>query len=621
MSTALPSSCPSCQHPLSLYQGRCARCGALLEDSGSGLELDLGGDSGLELDLDRGPSRGRQGLDRDALPVRAPQWSPPSSSPTPPVRKATPPVSVPVGRGAAAPVEAVEPVVAPRPGAARKLFAVGVLALVGTGAVLLTQGLLPARFPPLLTMLVWVPALTGAPSDFFAPSAWVLSLLPWGLFALALAVGHRLSLWARVPMEQGLVEWLALALVPGVHLVGGPLVLGELGSSAESLEPGLRLRLKVRTVAAVALDVLSVSFGIQAAREPGEVLFVAALALRVLSVAAFAGVLFGVGRALRVLARGSEAPVTTGGKGRGWGSAARRGGSRGPLVTAAWAVALGVCVVAVPLVWFIRSEARTCESGTALRSTQGAGGRWVGACVLPDGRRQGRAQTRAWDGRLLESGEYRQGQRHGTFRMWSERGVLLEESSYAEGQPDGRWKLYRADGQRALEMGYAGGQLSGESTTYYANGNPRYRKNYQRGVVHGRHARWFESGLVEVEGAFNQGRPSGWWVQRNAEGKVVKQWSEGGLSADEETAGVSAVFMGDATLASSRVMGPSDVVELRAGHTREWWQKRLGELKIEAGRDSESAALYQLTLRRARANGFVVFEKTEGVELALEPVH
>ncbi|PTL85020.1 hypothetical protein DAT35_08245 [Vitiosangium sp. GDMCC 1.1324] len=102
---------------------------------------------------------------------------------------------------------------------------------------------------------------------------------------------------------------------------------------------------------------------------------------------------------------------------------------------------------------------------------------------------------------------------------------------------------------------------------------------------------------------------------------MVKQWSEGGLSADEATAGVSAVFMGDATLASSRAAGPSDVVELRAGHTREWWQERLGQLKGKAEKDSGSAALYALTLQRAKANGFVVFEKPEGVELALEPVH
>lgn len=607
MNTDSAPSCPSCHHPLSVYEGRCARCGAAVS-TGSESEWD----SGLELDLDR-----------SWLEPSAPA-SPPPPEPTPPVRKTSP--AVPVARAPAAPVTkpaapvtSEVPVVEYRPGEARKWGVLGVLALVGTGGVLMVQAALPVRFPSLLAMLVWVPALTGAPSDFFPPLAWVLALVGWGLFALAAAVGHKLALRARAPLEQGWVEWLALVLVPGVNLVGGPRVLGELGSFAEPLVPGLRLRLRVRTLVAVGLQVVAGVLGILAGREPGEGLLAAAVAGRVLSAAAFAWVLSGMGRALLALARGIEANGAEGVKGRGWGSAVRVGASSAPLVTAAWAGALVASVVVLPAVWFLRSEARTCESGTSLRHTENAEGGQVSACVLPDGRKQGHEQTRAGDGRLLGSGEYREGQRHGTFRAWSQRGVLLEELSYAGGKPDGRWKVYRADGQRALELGYAAGQLEGESTTFYANGNPRYRKTYQKGVVHGRHARWFESGLVEVEGAFNQGRPSGWWVQRNAEGKVVKQWSEGGLSADEATAGVSAVFMGDATLASSGATASSNVVELRAGRPREWWQERLGKLKGNAGKDAESAALYQLTLERARANGFDIVEKPEGVELTLAP--
>lgn len=605
-----PSSCPSCHHPLSLYEGRCARCGAAINGDGSGLEQD----SGLELDLDRS----WQAPAASGAPVNEPPPPPPPApkpAPTPRVTRPTPVVPAP-----AAPV-VTEEFVEVRPGPAWVPRILGVLALAGTGGVLLAQAALPERFPSLLAMLVWMPALTGAPSDFFSPWAWVLALLAWGLFALALAMGHRLARRARVPLEQSVVEWLALVCLPGVHLVGGPWVLGELGSFAESQEPGLRVRLKARAVVAVVLHVLAVVLGIQAAREPGEPLLLAARGAQVLSVAAFALVLSGMGRALLALGRAGDALATESGKGRGWGSATRVGATSGPLVIAAWAGALVVTVAVMGSVWFLRREARACEPGTALRHTEGPEGRRVSACVLPDGRGQGWERTRAPDGRLLGTGEYREGQRHGTFRLWSERGVLLEELSYAQGQPDGRWTLYLPGGQRALELGYAGGKLEGENTTYYVNGNPRYRKTYQRGVVHGRHAKWFESGLVQVEGAFNQGRPSGWWVQRSAEGKVVKQWSEGGLSADEATAGVSAVFMGEATLGSSRAQFASDVVELRAGYTREWWQERLGQLKGKAGKDAESAALYQLTLERARANGFVVSEKPDGVELALEPVH
>ncbi|EPX60701.1 hypothetical protein D187_001350 [Cystobacter fuscus DSM 2262] len=600
MSTAPSSSCPSCHHPLSLYAGRCARCGVLLAEG------DEGG-SGLELDLDGG-------------------WKDPSASPPPPpppprpeARKPTP--AAPVAKPVTPVEEDEEPVVHHRV-TPRGLFALGVLGLVGTGVVLIAQAALPERFPSLLAMAVWVPALTGAPSDFFPASAWVLALLPWGSLALALSMGHQLARRARVPFVQDAVQWVALALLPGVHLVGGPLVLGELELTAESQQAsGLRLHLKVKTVVAVVLHVLAVVLGSRAARDSGEFLLLAALAVRALSVAAFAVVLFGMGRALLVLMRASEALVASGGMGRGGGSAARLRGARRPLVMAAWAGALGATVVAISGVWFSRREARTCEPGTELSHTEGFEERRVSACVLPDGRKQGAEHVRAANGWLLERGEYREGKRHGIFRAWNEQGVLLEELSYAEGLPDGKWKLYWPDGQRALEMGYAKGTLEGENTTYYPNGNPRYRRTYQKGVVHGRHARWFESGLVEVEGAFNQGRPSGWWVRRNAEGRVVKQWSEGGLSTDEATAGVSAIFMGDATLAPSRVTAPSDVAELRAGHTQEWWRKRLSQLKDKAGKDPKSAALYALTLRRARANGFVIREKSDGVELSLEPVH
>ncbi|MFY0581397.1 hypothetical protein ACN28S_50505 [Cystobacter fuscus] len=249
-------------------------------------------------------------------------WKDPSASPPPPppppprpaeARKPTTPAA-PVAKSAT-PVEDEEPVVH-RVGP-RGLFALGVLGLVGTGVALIAQAALPERFPSLLAMTVWVPSLTGVPSDFFPTSAWVLALLPWGLFALALSMGHQLARRAHVPFEQDAVQWVALALLPGVHLVGGPFVLGELELTAESQASELRLHLKVKTVVAVVLHVLAVVLGSRAARDSGELLLLAAMAARALSVAAFAVVLVGMGRALLVLMRASEALVASGGAGRG----------------------------------------------------------------------------------------------------------------------------------------------------------------------------------------------------------------------------------------------------------------------------------------------------------------
>ncbi|WP_211193842.1 toxin-antitoxin system YwqK family antitoxin, partial [Pyxidicoccus fallax] len=496
------------------------------------------------------------------------------------------------------------------------LFLMGTGALPLAGIVLVMQAALPERFPSLLELALLAPVLTGAPSDFFPLSAWMLALLPWGLVALVLGMGHELARRARASLDWGALEGIALTLVPGVHLVGGPRVLGELGRVAESQDSGLDLRLKTKSVVAVVLHVAAVALAVVAFRgAENPSLFLAASVAKALSVAAFAVVLAGLGQALLALKRAGEAPGAAHTRMR---TAARVGGVEHPRMAGVWAGALGVTGVLLVGGGFARSEAWACGEGTRTRRTVGENGSRTSACVLPDGRRQGPEQVRTPDGRLLASGEYQEGQPHGTFRTWSEAGVPWEERAYARGQPHGTWKLYGQDGRLAMEEAYVDGKREGASTTFHANGNPRSRKHYQKGAAHGRHATWFASGLVEVEGAFNQGRPSGWWVRRDVEGKLVKQWSEGG-GGTAETAGVAAVFVGGSSLASSLPQGATEAEEVRGGHTRQWWQERLALLRSKSEKDPKVAALYQLTLERARANGFGVAEKPEGVELSLQP--
>ncbi|WNG47065.1 toxin-antitoxin system YwqK family antitoxin [Archangium minus] len=487
--------------------------------------------------------------------------------------------------------------------AARAWGPIALGALAVAGVVLLLQGALPRSFPSLLEMTVLLPVLTGASSDFFPLSAWVLALLSWGLLGLAMGLGHRLARRAGSPLDMGELESVALVLVPGLNLVGGPYVLRELGMAAESRKAGLRLGLHKRAIAAVGLLAGSVALESVAVLHPGELSRMAALAVRLLSTAAFVAVLSGMGRALWVLTNSVGVP---GGRARGWGSAARGGGSRAPKPV--WVGLLAATAVAVLGVWFFRNEELACESGTSARHTQGSWGEWVSACVRPSGARHGAEWARGPEGRLLARGEYREGQRHGTFRMWSETGVLLDEQAYTEGQPSGKWKLYLPSGRLLLEEEYVGGKREGPTSIYYASGNRRMLRSYQKGLAHGRYATWFDSGLVEEEGAFEEGRPSGWWVKRDKEGKVVKQWS-GGYSASQDTAGVSAVLLD----------GSVPAVALRAGHTTEWWKARIELLRDKARREPEFVALYELTLKRARASGFTIFEKPEGVVLALEP--
>lgn len=627
MSAVSPSSCSLCHRPLTQGEsGVCTHCGPP-EDAAADPFALMEGDP-LELDWDASPILAARKKETTSSPAGdgivplsegevALDWTEPPAAAAPvaagtpgapPVKKATTRSGVPAAAWARPPtsVEVVVEECSPD-AAAWATLALGLLALAGTGAVLLVQVALSERFPSLLGMAVRMMAPIGAPSDFFPPSAWGLALLPWVLLALALGVGYRLARRAGAPLDMGGVEWVALVLVPGLHLVGGPYVLKALGAAAESRKAGLRLWLGTRALVAVLLHAGAVALELSAVREPGELQLMATLAARVLSAAAFAAVLCGVGRAFGVLVRFVEKPV--GGK----GAVVHLEGSSGPVI--GWAAMLAATGVAIAGVWFFRSEGRACGPGTAPRHLEGSGGQRVLACVLPDGSKQGPEWVRGPDGRLLASGEYRAGQRHGHFRMWGGKGVLLEERSYAADKPHGTWMLFQASGQLFLDEVYAEGVLEGPSTLYHSNGNKRFLKHYQKGLAHGRHATWFESGLVEEEGAFEQGRPSGWWVKRDKEGKVLKQWSAG-LSASSDTAGVAAVLMAAASLPAP---GSADGAAIRAGHTLEWWKERLELLRYKAANDPASVALYELTLRRARANGFAVLEQPQGLVLALEP--
>jgi hypothetical protein len=476
------------------------------------------------------------------------------------------------------------------------LLGLGLVSLVGTGAAWFVQTALPEHFPSLMTMAVRMFGPPGAASDFFPPSAWSLALASWGLLALALGVGHQLARRAGVPLDMGALGWVALVLQPGLNLVSGPAVLRSLGAAALSRRPGARLWLGTRTLVAVLLHTGAVVLDACALRDPDEGLALAALVARLVAMAAFVAVMCGVARAFWILSRSSaKAPATQ----RLFTFERLSGPELG------WVAMVALVGVVLAGVWYWRGDGRACGPGTASRLSEGPAGQRVLACVLPDGRAQGPRWVRGPEGRLLERSEYRAGQPHGPWRAWSERGQPWEERAYADGQAHGTWTLYHPGGWRWLEETFVEGQREGPTTLFLKHGNKRMLKHYQKGLAHGPRTLWFDSGGEEETGLFEQGRPTGVWVKRDASGKVLKQWDA------SLPAGMESVFL----LAGST----AEESQLRAGHTQSWWKQRLEMLRARAQRDPAAEALYQLTLRRARNNGFAVLERPEGVVIAMQP--
>ena len=475
------------------------------------------------------------------------------------------------------------------------LLGLGLVALTGTAGAWCLQTALPDRFPSLMTLGVRMFGPPGAASDFFPASAWWLALASWALLALGLGVGHQLARRAGARPHMSALEWAALVLQPGLNLVSGPYVMRALGAAARSRQPALRLWLGTRALVAMLLHTGAVVLDAWALRTANEDLAAGALAASLAAMAAFVAVLCGSVRSLWVLSRlGLQAAEL-----RGEPTRVRLSGP-----TLGWAAMVAAVALVIGGVWYGRADARECGSGTSARWSEDDQGQRGLACVLPDGRGQGPRWVRGHDGRLLERGEFLAGQPQGTFRTWGARGQPWEERTYASGLPHGTWTLYHPGGWRWLEQTYVEGLLEGPTTLYLEHGSKRLLKHYQKGLAHGPRTLWFDSGIEEETGLFEQGQRTGLWTRRDRSGKVLKQWNAA-LPEGLETA--------------STMGGAAEEILLRAGHTQSWWKQRLELLRNKARVDPATEPLYQLTLRRARANGFAVLERPEGVVLAMEP--
>ncbi len=83
--------------------------------------------------------------------------------------------------------------------------------------------------------------------------------------------------------------------------------------------------------------------------------------------------------------------------------------------------------------------------------------------------------------------------------------------------------LYYESGTLQTEGSFADGKRHGEWKAYYENGNTWSLNSYENGVLQGDYKTWFESGKPRIEGHYSGGKPSGIWKYFNEEGQVVRE--------------------------------------------------------------------------------------------------
>lgn len=76
---------------------------------------------------------------------------------------------------------------------------------------------------------------------------------------------------------------------------------------------------------------------------------------------------------------------------------------------------------------------------------------------------------------------------------------------------------------RKLVETYSRGKLDGLVKLYYSNGKPEWRFTFYEGILHGLATKWSPTGIIQIEGYFNNGDSSGVWRWFNHSGKITNE--------------------------------------------------------------------------------------------------
>jgi len=98
------------------------------------------------------------------------------------------------------------------------------------------------------------------------------------------------------------------------------------------------------------------------------------------------------------------------------------------------------------------------------------------------GMKNGACEVYASNGKLIESGSYKNDQKNGLWEKWNETGTKLGEVYFNVGQRDGKWKIWDNNGVLRYVMFYENGKKVGSWEEYNEKGEMINQKTYGEGL-------------------------------------------------------------------------------------------------------------------------------------------
>jgi len=215
-------------------------------------------------------------------------------------------------------------------------------------------------------------------------------------------------------------------------------------------------------------------------------------------------------------------------------------------------------------------------------------------------RREGVWTFESAAGESLGEGEYRAGKRHGAWRTRT--GDLWESGAWSDGRRDGEFVQADLAGRVLSREGWRDDRRDGAAEHFDRDGRRRSLQTWRDGVEHGRHGWWDAAGVVR-EGAYEEGRQVGPWVEPATVFGAVGHWSgvyedgyrvgvwtfsaDGVRRAEESRAADGLVLVRHWTADEVLVRSCERVAGLRHGRCATWYEDGVlqEEGRYDAGRE------------------------------------
>lgn len=131
--------------------------------------------------------------------------------------------------------------------------------------------------------------------------------------------------------------------------------------------------------------------------------------------------------------------------------------------------------------------------------------------------------TEYWyNGKILETGLYKNGRKEGVWKRYFETGSPKTEEHYRDGQLDGIYKRWYSNGVLAVELEYSNGLKNGELRGYYTDGRIVQKYHFKNGFYDKILSNYYHSGGIEFETDYKD-RDNIHQTQYSSDGKKIAQ--------------------------------------------------------------------------------------------------